>query len=130
MTATGAIVLLDGRRFDYRPGDRLSGRYGVSGAEPGELKAVEVSVHWFTEGKGETDVGVHHSEKHGDDEAGAPAEGTFATTLPAVPWSYDGLLVNVVWCVQVRATPRTGEPVEGIAYFRLGNAARAVEAGP
>jgi hypothetical protein len=130
MSVPGVIVLLDRLQHVFRPGERLTGRYQVVGVGPADLKAVEVCVHWFTDGKGNADVGVHHYEKRGDDDLGTAPEGTFAATLPEGPWSYDGLVVKVVWCVQVRATPRAGEPAEGIAYFGLGTADRAVEALP
>jgi hypothetical protein len=129
MSGSRVIVTLDREPDAFWPGDRLAGRYRVVGVDPADLTAVEVSVHWFTEGKGDADVGVHNYDKHGSD-GGAAAEGIFATTLPPGPWSYDGLVVKVVWCVQVRATRRRGKPVEGIAYFWLGDVARAEEAVP
>jgi hypothetical protein len=129
MNEVGVVVQLDGGREVFWPGDRLAGRYRVVGVEPGDLKSVAVSVHWFTEGKGETDVGVHWQEERGE-PAEPAADGCFATTLPPGPWSYDGLVVKVVWCVQVRATRRRGKPLEGLVYFWLGDTATATEASP
>jgi hypothetical protein len=129
MNEISVVVQLDGGRDVFWPGERLSGRYRVVGVGPDEIQEVAVSVHWFTEGKGESDVGVHYQEEFGAG-TGAAAEGPFATTLPAGPWSYDGVLVKVIWCAQVRATLRRGKPLEGLVYFWLGDVATATEASP
>jgi hypothetical protein len=128
MNETSVIVQLTDGQDVYWPGDRLTGRYRVVGVDPSEIQGVELSIHWFTEGKGDSDVGVHHYQMLGDDNSGPALEGEFATVLPPSPWSYDGLLVKIIWCVQVRATLRRSKKIEGIAYFCLGDVAPAVEA--
>ena len=126
MNEVGVIVELDGGRSEFRPGERLAGRYQVVGVEPSGVKAVEVSVHWFTDGKGEKDLGVHFHEKRGADDPGPLTEGTFAAVLPPSPLSYDGLLFKIVWCVRVRVMRAGwGRALEGSAYFLLGDVARA-----
>ena len=131
MTELGVIVELDGGRDTFQPGERLAGRYRLVGVESSGVKAVEASVHWFTDGKGDKDHGVHFHEKR---EAGDPrplTEGTFAVELPPSPLSYDGLLFKIIWCVRVRATRSGwGKALEGTAYFLLGDVARAYEARP
>ena len=129
MSEVGVIVELDGDRREFRPGDRLAGRYQVTGVEPSQLKAVEVSVHWFTDGKGDKDLGIHFHEKREADGPNPLTDGTFAVVLPPGPLSYDGLLFRIVWCVRVRAT-RGGWSTapEGAAYFLLGDVAQAFEA--
>ena len=129
MSDVGVIVELDGVRREFRPGDRLAGRYQVTGVESSHLKAVEVSVHWFTDGKGDKDVGIHFHEKRDADDPNPLTEGTFAVVLPSSPLSYDGLLFRIVWCVRVRATRGGwGKAPAGVAYFLLGDVAQAFEA--
>jgi len=88
----------------YSPGDPLTARYRV--ICPGvPLRALEESVVWYTEGKGEEDIGVHRFERHTARQALAAGteEVIFTTTLPASPLSYEGLIVKIRWCVRIRA---------------------------
>jgi hypothetical protein len=106
----------------------LSGRYELLAAGTADVEAVEVSVHWTTEGKGDEDLGVHHFEKHvrGDGTV-PPAEGAFAAPLPRSPLSYDGVLVKVLWRAHVRVTLRGGRRETGEAFFHLGDVTPAAE---
>jgi hypothetical protein len=114
---------------DYLPDESLSGRWALAAGLEREVRAVEVSVLWSTEGKGDEDLGVHHFERLTAEEAG-PIEpgqgGRFAARLPRAPLSYDGLIVKVCWCVRVRVFWDGGE-VLAEAPFRLGDVARPVE---
>ena len=47
----------------YRPGDVLAGRFSLEGVAPADIRAVELSVLWHTEGKGEEDMSVHYFER-------------------------------------------------------------------
>jgi hypothetical protein len=53
------MIRLDGDGPVYRPGDALSGHYWIESLEASQVKAVEVSVLWHTEGKGDEDMAVH-----------------------------------------------------------------------
>ena len=88
----------------YAPGARISVRYAVAGIGSDRVWAVEHSVLWYTEGKGEEDLGVHFFERIVDRAAAdaAGAGGGFAAELPASPLSYEGVLVKIRWCVRVR----------------------------
>lgn len=91
-----------GRR--YEPGDPLGVRYSVGGVDPTSVRAVEVSVAWYTEGKGEEDLFVHAFERIVEREQlrAALVGGTFGTTLPPSPLSYEGMIVKIRWCVRLR----------------------------
>ena len=53
-------IWLDGRGARlYYPGETLSGSFSLSGIYSSPVEAVEVSILWRTEGKGNEDVGVH-----------------------------------------------------------------------
>jgi len=50
-------IRFDGNGGIYRPGDTLSGEYRIESVPANEVKAVEVSVLWYTEGKGDEERG-------------------------------------------------------------------------
>jgi len=124
MNDAGVIIRFDGNGRVYRPGETLSGEYLVRSVAPGDIKAVEVSVLWYTEGKGDEDLAVHEfwrkSSEDGDFiDTGRPVRLT--TTLPRSPLSYDGAIVKLRWCVRVRVFPWRGREVVGQKSFRLGD---------
>ena len=106
----------------YRPGETLSGEYRIDRVSPDEIKAVEVSVLWHTEGKGDEDLAVHHFDRISPEEGAlhAPTFGEFQTVLPNSPLSYDGAILKIRWCVRVRVFPRKGKQVVGQRSFVLG----------
>jgi hypothetical protein len=88
----------------YQPHDRLAVRYEMSGLGHDEVRALEHSIAWYTEGKGEEDLGVHSFQRITDEALLPPAMmmGSFGTELPASPLSYEGVIVKIRWCVRVR----------------------------
>ena len=117
------IVLLGNGRA-YRPGDALDFEYRVDGLHTRRIKAVEVSVLWYTEGKGDEDLAVHEFRRldvAGDYAIDLAEPQQFSTTLPNSPLSYDGSIVKLRWCVRVRAFLHHGKELVGQRGFRLGN---------
>jgi hypothetical protein len=96
----GAIILNQGR---YRPGELLSGEFGVRGERPRKY-TVELSVLWRTEGKGDEDLGVVFFQEWERDLAPFDFERphTFEVTLPPAPLSYDGTLIKIRWLARLR----------------------------
>lgn len=87
----------------YEPGGQLTATSRV--LCPGVvLRALEQSVVWYTEGKGEEDLGVHFFQRVADRSlrSSRVVAGDFAASLPRSPLSYEGLIVKVRWCVRVR----------------------------
>jgi len=105
-----SIKLHDSSR-QYSAGGLLTGESQVDAVEPADLEAVETSVLWYTEGKGDEDLGVHHFERVTADAAGATLHELrqFSTRLPHSPRSYEGVLVKIRWCVRVRIFLRGGK---------------------
>ncbi|NBX29179.1 hypothetical protein EBR04_01795 [bacterium] len=100
----------------YEPGDRLQVRYDVGGLGGDVLRAVEHSVLWYTEGKGEEDLWVHFFER-----AAKPAiAGGFGTTLPRGPLSYEGVIVKIRWCARVRIFFQGGRDFVSEHVFDVG----------
>lgn len=94
------------------------------------VRAAELSVVWYTAGKGEEDFAVHHFERHIDDSA-RPLDlrvpRRFTTKLPPSPLSYDGEVVKVCWCVRLRLFfPQIQDTVAEIP-FRLGSVAAGAQ---
>lgn len=124
MSVPRVTVRLDGRRRSYQPGDDLAGQCRVEAAEAAEIKAIELSVLWHTEGKGDEDLGVHFFQRLAADEDNAfdlRAPARFSTRLPQSPLSYDGRLIKIRWCVRVRVFLDGGESLIEELPFQLGS---------
>ena len=65
------VIRLDGDSRVYRPGETLSGEYWSESLEAGQVKAIEVSVLWHTEGKGDEDMAVHEFWRRDSDRRSA-----------------------------------------------------------
>jgi hypothetical protein len=117
-------IRFDGNGRIYRPGETLSGEYAFDGLPENEGKTLEVSVVWFTEGKGEEDMAVHEFWRTNLEEVDAPdllRPQRFSTVLPGSPLTYDGRIVKIRWCVRVRVFFQGGKEVFGQKLFRLGD---------
>ena len=107
----------------YEPRRELGIRYHVEGIEPEVVRAIERSVLWYTEGKGEEDLGVHFFERIEDAAklAQASPAGSFMVALPSSPLSYEGVVVKVRWCVRVRLFFGGGRDFVSEHVFDLGS---------
>ncbi len=117
----------------YLPGDTVSAEYRIYGAGPHDVKAVELSVLWYTVGQGEEDLAVHFFERIAGEECEAVdfrASQHFGTELPNSPLSYDGLLVKVCWCVRVRVFLPRGKEIAAEQSFTLGEVSPAKVIAP
>jgi len=118
------IIRLDGNGRVYRPGETLAGDYWIESLTACQLKAVEVSVLWHTEGKGDEDMAVHEFWRRDADDGrqiDPSRPERFSTTLPNSPLSYEGPIVKIRWCVRVRAFLPLGKEVVGQKVFQLGD---------
>jgi hypothetical protein len=118
------IIRFDGNGRVYRPGETLSGEYAFDDLPDNPAKIIEVSVVWFTEGKGEEDMSVHEFWRTNLEEnplANLLRPQRFSTTLPGSPLTYDGRIVKLRWCVRVRAFFQGGKEIFGQKLFRLGD---------
>lgn len=90
----------------YEGGKTLEARWRISRVDLDALAAVEVSVLWYTEGKGDTDMQVHYFTRFEQDDlrrCGLADEQSLNCLLPATPLSYHGRLIRVKWAVRIRA---------------------------
>ena len=112
-----------GDKPSYLPGDVLRCDYQIDAVEPHDIAAVEASILWYTQGKGDEDMSVHFFERR----VAADAEGgnlcqlrSFRSKLPNSPLSYLGEIVEIHWCVRVRVFPRRGRECSLDHPFWLG----------
>ena len=125
MTGAQVYLRLDGRgNRQYFPGETLAGSYFREESRNDLIDAVEISVLWYTEGKGSRDIGIHtfwrRSNKAGD-WIDPRRPGRFSTTLPNSPLSYQGILVKIYWCVRIRVFLTDGKELFEEVPFRLGD---------
>ncbi len=117
-----SLTLRDPRRI-FQPGDELECEFQIDAVPAEEIQAIEASVLWYTEGKGDEDLAVHYFERRvpNDAENGdlRPLR-RFRTPLPNSPLSYDGAIVKIRWCVRVRLFLRRGKEVFYEQTFQLG----------
>ncbi len=111
---------------EYEPGELFTGEYRIdlrNGAPAANV--IETSVLWRTEGKGDTDIGVHFFERREKKMANPEMlrqTHRLSTVLPATPLSYAGRIVKIVWCVRVRIFFEDGSEITNDKTFRVGKA--------
>ena len=119
-------ISLGDERLTYRPGDVMIGQYMIDAVEDDKIVAVESSVIWLTDGKGEGDIGVHFFDRQKGpfDPAKLRQPKKFSTVLPASPFSYDGTMIRVRWAVRIRVFFELESEHTEDLYFQLGNVTR------
>jgi hypothetical protein len=112
----------------FVPGETLAVEFQVDAVDPGELTALEASVLWYTEGKGDEDLGIHYFKRYTVQREGATLHElrSLRTILPASPLSYDGRIAKVRWCVRLRVFLTRNRQFTDSQIFQLGNIPRPV----
>ena len=90
----------------YLPGDVISGTYHITPEVQHEIRAVEFSIRWFTEGHGDKDIGIHFFERWEKSGGFFPELKTprpFSCPLPNSPLTYNGAVIGVKWHALLRA---------------------------
>jgi len=105
----------------YEPGTECRVRYRIEGLGDEKIRAVEHSLLWYTEGKGEEDLGVHFFQRIDDHDVPAAGAAEFTVRLPASPLSYEGVIVKVRWCARVRIFFRAGRDFVSEHVFEVGD---------
>ncbi|HZZ27553.1 MAG TPA: hypothetical protein VFE46_06050 [Pirellulales bacterium] len=116
-------IQIDKRQQEFEPGEVLAGAFQIDAVDPAALRAVEISVLWFTEGAGDEDLGVHYFERVSAEdvpELNLHQRRRFQTVLPNSPLSYEGFSVKICWCVRVRIFLREGRDFVAEKAFHLG----------
>jgi hypothetical protein len=123
MTPTIRVSFVEPRTL-YWPGETLACRYQIEAADNSDLQAVEASVMWQTEGKGEEDLAVHAFQRR---VASDPTDGDLRrasqieTVLPNSPLSYSGMILKIRWRVRIRVFFGKGREITTDLPFKLGD---------
>ena len=106
------------------PGETLEFEYAVNCVEPQLVEKLEVSVMWYTEGKGSEDIGIHMFQQVGREALTAIAldqPRRLSCQLPASPLSFEGRLLKIRWCVRLRLFLTDGGELTADKQFYLGH---------
>ncbi len=105
----------------YQPGDELECQYQIDAIDPDDIHALEASVLWHTDGKGDVDLGIHYFERRTprSPEDEFRQQFTLKTILPKSPSTYDGEIVKIRWCVRVRLFLKRGKELSYEMPFQL-----------
>lgn len=113
----------------YTAGGYLRASWRVSRVKLEELSSVEVSVLWYTEGKGDEDLSVHYFRRYDAAslrELGITDSQPIHCRLPPSPLSYRGHLLKIQWGIRVRVFVEEGR--EAVAEHPFYLVARKPEA--
>jgi hypothetical protein len=86
------------------------------------FEGLEASVMWYTEGKGDEDLNVHHFRRWSDSQLSELDLGqshALVCALPLTPLSYEGTLVRIRWCVRLRLFCSVGRDSVAQVPFQL-----------
>ena len=111
-------------RHTYQPQQEIVWNYQIDAVAAQDIQAIEASVLWITEGKGEHDLSVMFFERRipGQTEVSDVREmRSIRLTLPASPLSYNGVIIKIRWLARIRLFLHTGEQFVEEQAFRLGD---------
>ncbi|MEM6799495.1 MAG: hypothetical protein AAF589_08270 [Planctomycetota bacterium] len=118
---TAPVVTLDRQPAAYAAGDTLTASVAPP-ADGGSLRSIELSVAWYTVGKGDEDLHVHEFLRPTADNRDWLSSGlSLSTRLPMSPLSYAGVIVKVCWCVRLRLFAAGGRQLLVEEPFQLGS---------
>ncbi len=123
MNSPGIQISLDDHSRIYRPGEALCGQFCLEGVASQEVRSIELSVLWHTDGKGDEDMSVHffqRVEPPNGEAVDFRQPRRFSAVLPNSPLSYSGLIVKICWCVRVRVFLTRGKELTLEVPFQLG----------
>lgn len=115
-------IQLFGHKPAYQPGATLRCDYQLDAIDRDSLQAIEASVLWYTQGKGDEDLGVHYFERRTPSDC---ADGdlrqlrSFSIELPNSPLSYEGEILQIRWCVRLRVFAKAGRKYTAEHEFQL-----------
>jgi hypothetical protein len=106
----------------YQGGRVLTAAWRIGPTAVHQAEGLEASVMWYTEGKGDEDLHVHHFQRWNDaqlQQLDLRHALPLRCELPQTPLSYEGTLVRIRWCVRLRMFCRSGREIVVQAPFQL-----------
>jgi hypothetical protein len=83
----------------FRPGDEVAGTVRWQLDRP--PRSLELRLFWYTQGKGDQDVGVVENLPLA--ETAPVGHRSFRFRLPAGPFSFSGKLISLLWAIEAVA---------------------------
>jgi hypothetical protein len=99
LTLQGGEV--EGRRRRYDPGSTVQGWVRLTPDGSVNSDRVMAWLEWHTEGRGDRDQGRADEVEVLKGPLSGSLVQSFTLTLPALPWSYAGHYINIIWQVLV-----------------------------
>ena len=90
-------IYFRGDKTAFVPGETMHG--AIQWSLDTSPRALELSLFWYTAGKGTRDVGV--VETLTIDRPGSCGSKDFAFTLPVGPYSFSGKLISLIWALEL-----------------------------
>jgi hypothetical protein len=94
-------VEIQGGANAFLPGETIQGTVSWRLDHPAET--VELRLFWYTQGKGDQDVGVVAVVPYAS--PGLADAGPFRIRIPEGPYSFSGKLVSLAWALEAVAEP-------------------------
>ena len=113
------IEIEDGRS-GFAPGERIRGTAHWRLEEPPD--GLEVRLFWYTEGKGERDVGVVETVALGS--GSREGSNDFSFKAPPAPFSFSGKLISLIWAIELVTLPDGQAGRQEITLSRIGEEIR------
>jgi hypothetical protein len=88
-------------KTDFAPHEVVEG--AIRWSLPDRPHRIDVSLLWYTSGRGTQDVGV--VETLAIDDPNSVGSKDFAFTLPEGPYSFSGKLITLTWAIEATWTP-------------------------
>jgi hypothetical protein len=66
-------------------------------------RRLDLSLFWYTAGKGTRDIGLVHNV--GFNDPGTRGSKDFSFALPDGPFSFSGKLISVIWAIELTCSP-------------------------
>ncbi len=106
------------------PGETLDFEYCIQRVSGELIDRLEVSVGWYTEGKGSEDRGILFFRSLSRNELSQTPLSEphrLETVLPSNPLSYEGRLFKIRWCIRLRLFLSDGREISAEHPFYLGH---------
>lgn len=137
------IIQFNRQPHEFAPQEIVDGTFRTVDVAAEDISRLEFSVLWFTEGKGDEDLGVHFfksldgsEEVHGPESNFDPAGSenqvhlvsseedgltySFKVRLPSSPLTWHGKILKIFWCARVRLFFKSGRDVMSERVFNVG----------
>lgn len=100
---------LDSKRPLFVPGTKIPGKFRWKQKRRKKI-SFEIVLLWFTEGTGNSDVGIVSVQQWEEQEASG--EVSFQFEAPWIPQSFQGNLIRLKWAIEVKSSTQETARVE------------------